>query len=1506
MSGFGQAPVFGAQALLADASNSATSSPLQAPSTQSTPFALPSQSRSFSAFAASTAFSNNSPQNPGSSSAFGGLRNATNGLGTTSSSGGGFFGGPDTSNKDAMMNNPFAAATAATPSPPVSNPFATQTQTTSATTNPFTNATAPFTNQNGATTANPFTSAASASPFASLSKSTDDTAPTTFGQPSSQSKAPLTPFAPSATNNQKRKNAFEDGASSKRGGPSSATSFQRPQTSLAAPSKGMKSTGFGGSDTGKTSNGFADHLNETKTNVFGSAAAAPAQLLITKAQKKSPSTYAAEIHEQLRIDRLKPPQWPKHPGDPSNIKTMDDYRVKYKAYENKIRTSLIKAGLIDDPDVRKKLSDAIDFRGICEEMCPEGEKVSRIVEHDVKFPERIHSAGPDDGWANPDLMVKSFKRSAAGTDSPLPTEVRSPAALRRTLNYLIDDVLRGDENLPSLHGFLWDRTRAIRKDFIFQNAMTPAERIDQIYCLENITRFHAVSLHLLSRDGKEDFSEQQEREQLGKTLLSLMQVYDECKDMDIDIQNEAEFRAYYLLFNAHDTFVIQQMQDWSRKFWYNSTEIQTAVTLIETMRNVFAHRGPLRPSAPLTTGSPSFTSYFSIVENPEVSYTMACLAEIHFTEIRRQILKGLHRAYGRVRDGPKDLTAKVLNEQFRFDTEEECIAFLEDLDMEFSSEGVSEPYLLVQRRRGIPAKTIKQSFSESMVELKRGDHTLPEVVHSTIFQEGAPAIETNASPDSLFVTQPPDTPMFTEPKSTHLGVNFFDNESSSSSSSPMKQSLAGTPASSLFSNLKSDTTTKNPFFSHATNAATDTTTATATTATPAQTLFPWSQKSSAEGPSVNKVPGKSLIQTSQVFLPSTPSTAPPASTTQESVNAFGFFNKPSEKHAAPLFPSTSLAGSSTSSFFAAVPPLSAKGEGAGNAVATASSNKTDISQDAPSPAKPFPFSNTSSAPVSTSPSFVSALKPAPPPAAPTEVVKSTSLSGISTSTPVKTLVPAPPVSPRDMMGDLAKWILLGDGGLMETLQDNLVEHLVYETFKTYQREENERKRREEDMSSWAEARKFRDWNLRVKFFYRWREIARKKATRRVGRHNREALKAYREAKAAEARATRRKKEKEEEARLKRLSGPTSWLDELDQERALKRARRAGDMSLDTSRRSSPVSDADALLTTGVLNGVPDQQRVAENCVRDDDSIYDALVGVHISPNSNRRIMGPPAKPSRDPLRSVRDAGISKPAPKQKWSKKAQQLADLVNGKRDEDDLISFRSSTSSRLGQSLQSVPATGKVTNFSKYQSSSPRSSVEPDRARNRPSSGIKSSYWLLRSRGLFATPTGHVLSEKVPRPRTSSVHDGASQYSGESEADDYDNRVLEQDGAYRASLGLTGPGSRRSTLSVGAAGSPPRSGFVKPSTSFRQSLPTGGMSKPTSSFRQSLPAGISSPMHLGSPHRDVDGGSQAGSAISTIEQDVEETLRELRKVAAEMEEDTSWYREQNRQLSQSQDLGG
>ncbi|RMJ15957.1 hypothetical protein CDV36_004371 [Fusarium kuroshium] len=478
--------------------------------------------------------------------------------------------------------------------------------------------------------------------------------------------------------------------------------------------------------------------------------------------------HARKVFEQLRKDSIFPPPWPSQPGNPKNKAEVSKFREKYEAYRSKARASLTKAGLIDDPDKRKTLQDAIDFKGICEDMCPEYEKIQRINEMDVHQPEK----NPKTTFPNTRRMVKKLARSAAGQEAPLPMDVRSVAALRRTFDYLIDELLRNDGKLPTLHGFLWDRTRAIRRDFTFFSSLNPEEMKSQVYVLENIARFHVTALHLLSQQGNapEDFVEQQELEQLGKALLSLRDAYDDCNDQGIRCENEPEFRAYYLVFHAYDSNILETLQrQWKPNLWKDHDEVRTAVSLVEALQDTQDFHGPIK-DAPSLAASAAYHSYFRILEDPKVSYTMACFAECHFPRLRRSILTTIKKSLARPRETAKDVTAAVLNKFLRFDTVEEAIEFAELHEFEFGEceddpSDINRQYLKLDNRKRLPHHRYQHQFSQTLVEKKRGSRPLPDLIHQTIHEDpNAPKPTTNGNDEgSLFVTDEPEPPTQAQP-----------------------------------------------------------------------------------------------------------------------------------------------------------------------------------------------------------------------------------------------------------------------------------------------------------------------------------------------------------------------------------------------------------------------------------------------------------------------------------------------------------------------------------------------------------------------------------------------------------------------------------------------------------------------------------------------------------------------------------------------------------------------
>ena len=278
-------------------------------------------------------------------------------------------------------------------------------------------------------------------------------------------------------------------------------------------------------------------------------------------------------------------------------------------------------------------------------------------------------------------MVKRFRRSAAGTDDQIPSDIRPPLVLRRTLDYLLDEVIGGPQPLAAVHKFVWDRTRAIRNDFSIQQ-LTKAEDLQiAIECFERIARFHLLSLHQLSRPDRDNggFEAHQEREQLGNTLLSLMYYYDDSRGK-LSSPNEPEFRAYCIVFEIQDRRpdLEDRVQTWP-KYLLAHPRVQTALRLYSAASNTSDDQGPLMPRAAFALGQANAGRFWSVLASPAVPYLAACAAEVYFNHVRSTALQTLWRAYRRpVSVRLDDLTLDALMHMLGFDNEDDTQAYCED------------------------------------------------------------------------------------------------------------------------------------------------------------------------------------------------------------------------------------------------------------------------------------------------------------------------------------------------------------------------------------------------------------------------------------------------------------------------------------------------------------------------------------------------------------------------------------------------------------------------------------------------------------------------------------------------------------------------------------------------------------------------------------------------------------------------------------------------------------
>ncbi|EED79666.1 predicted protein, partial [Postia placenta Mad-698-R] len=137
---------------------------------------------------------------------------------------------------------------------------------------------------------------------------------------------------------------------------------------------------------------------------------------------------------------------------------------------------------------------------------------------------------------------------AAG-DKVLPSDLRPPPVLKKTLNYLFHDLLmRG--GFRDTYDFIRDRSRAVRSEFTMQhNKGGDPQSPLAMECHERCARYHILALHL-ERDNPR-FSVALEEQQLMYTLQSLKEYYDDQRGI-YQSSEELEMRVYHRLIHIRD------------------------------------------------------------------------------------------------------------------------------------------------------------------------------------------------------------------------------------------------------------------------------------------------------------------------------------------------------------------------------------------------------------------------------------------------------------------------------------------------------------------------------------------------------------------------------------------------------------------------------------------------------------------------------------------------------------------------------------------------------------------------------------------------------------------------------------------------------------------------------------------------------------------------------------------------------------------------------------------
>ncbi|KAL8818607.1 MAG: hypothetical protein Q9223_002787 [Gallowayella weberi] len=402
------------------------------------------------------------------------------------------------------------------------------------------------------------------------------------------------------------------------------------------------------------------------------------------------------------------------------------------------RKNAIRDGLLADPDKPTTLANAITIIGKCQEMCAEFERVQRVVQFMVDDCEKVPHSQETIRVPSEDRMVKRYRRPAAGYEEQLPSDIRPPLVLQKTLDYLMDEVVGGSEPLANVHKFVWDRTRAIRNDFSIQQVTKVEDLRIAISCFERIARFHILSLHQLAGTSETsvDFDAYQEREQLNNTLLSLIYYYDDSRHRFVS-PNEPEFRAYCIIFEIQDQRpdLEDRAQNWPAAI-LKDQRVKTAMKLYATAASASDLQGPLRPPAPNAIAQANVPLFFNLIQSPAVPYLMACVAEIYFNKVRRTALDTIWKAYKVKRGGNaiiEDWTLSDMTENLGFDDEDQAQIFCEEHGFTVSERDNREAYVdlgsVAGRYLSDSNPSRKQPFSTLLVEQKRRGRTLPAVIN---------------------------------------------------------------------------------------------------------------------------------------------------------------------------------------------------------------------------------------------------------------------------------------------------------------------------------------------------------------------------------------------------------------------------------------------------------------------------------------------------------------------------------------------------------------------------------------------------------------------------------------------------------------------------------------------------------------------------------------------------------------------------------------------------------
>ncbi|KAG7213873.1 hypothetical protein KM043_003081 [Ampulex compressa] len=274
------------------------------------------------------------------------------------------------------------------------------------------------------------------------------------------------------------------------------------------------------------------------------------------------------------------------------------------------------------------------IQGTCLSMCPEKERWMRERQgllHRFEIDEsRKDGKRPK---ADPEKIIKSFGRPAAGQIMTDPAQLRPGPVLLRTIEYLFTKTaVRSDVKWICVYDFIFDRLRSVRQDIAIQRIAVP----ETIRLFEPIVRFYVYAAQRLCEQGISEYDPKINEQHMTDCIKHLLVLYDELDRMNAQCDdhlkrdkeklsdNRQQLEAIYILLYMGNVEVLKRALVLPNKLRL-SKDIQLAIkiSLAWYLRN--------------------YVRVFRLIH--QLSPILVCAAMTNLRSIRRNALEIMNNAY---------------------------------------------------------------------------------------------------------------------------------------------------------------------------------------------------------------------------------------------------------------------------------------------------------------------------------------------------------------------------------------------------------------------------------------------------------------------------------------------------------------------------------------------------------------------------------------------------------------------------------------------------------------------------------------------------------------------------------------------------------------------------------------------------------------------------------------------------------------------------------------------